>query len=200
MTRKTKVLLRRKTPAIGALVFALEEKQGIDTIRYFLESLEDCRVSNLKNNNKESIFEIVLARYTAPIDAAPIVQCLVEHDAAATGLPSLHYAILMLSLHSTTVQQEKTLLSIIQHMLNNGADVHQQDSNGWTPLIYATLGQVPLECIKMLLDHGADKKSGPLNGQMNPLYIASSNLNFYQSNKLKREHTQGICKLLLHTE
>lgn len=46
-------------------------------------------------------------------------------------------------------------LAKIQEALNSGADIHQQDEQGWTPLNWAA-GKGDPEIVKLLLDHGAD--------------------------------------------
>jgi uncharacterized protein len=46
-------------------------------------------------------------------------------------------------------------LAKVQEALSSGADIHQQDEQGWTPLNWAA-GKGDLEVVKLLLDHGAD--------------------------------------------
>src|SRR5215212_8066418 len=43
----------------------------------------------------------------------------------------------------------------VEEALNAGADIHQQDEQGWTPLNWAA-GRGDLEIVKLLLDRGAD--------------------------------------------
>ena len=43
----------------------------------------------------------------------------------------------------------------VEAALNAGADIHQQDEQGWTPLNWAA-GKGDLEIVKLLLDRGAD--------------------------------------------
>ena len=46
-------------------------------------------------------------------------------------------------------------LAKVEELLNSGADIHQQDEQGWTPLNWAA-GKGNLEMVKLLLDRGAD--------------------------------------------
>lgn len=46
-------------------------------------------------------------------------------------------------------------LAKVQEALNAGADIHQQDEQGWTPLNWAA-GKGDPEIVKLLLDRGAD--------------------------------------------
>ena len=46
-------------------------------------------------------------------------------------------------------------LAKVEEALNAGADVHQQDEQGWTPLNWAA-GRGDLEIVKFLIDQGAD--------------------------------------------
>lgn len=46
-------------------------------------------------------------------------------------------------------------LAKVEEALNSGADVHQQDEQGWTPLNWAA-GSGRLEIVRLLLDRGAD--------------------------------------------
>lgn len=46
-------------------------------------------------------------------------------------------------------------LARVEEVLNSGADVHQQDEQGWTPLNWAS-GRGDLEIVKLLLARGAD--------------------------------------------
>ena len=46
-------------------------------------------------------------------------------------------------------------LAKVEEALNSGADIHQQDEQGWTPLNWAS-GSGNLEMVKLLLDRGAD--------------------------------------------
>ena len=43
----------------------------------------------------------------------------------------------------------------VEEALNSGADVHQQDEQGWTPLNWAA-GKGNVEIVRLLLDRGAD--------------------------------------------
>lgn len=43
----------------------------------------------------------------------------------------------------------------VEETLSAGADIHQQDEQGWTPLNWAA-GQGSVEIVKLLLDRGAD--------------------------------------------
>jgi ankyrin repeat protein len=43
----------------------------------------------------------------------------------------------------------------VEEALKSGADIHQQDEQGWTPLNWAA-GKGNLEIVKLLLDRGAD--------------------------------------------
>lgn len=45
--------------------------------------------------------------------------------------------------------------SAVRELLESGADVNQQDKNGWTALNWAAGGK-HLETVKLLLEHGAD--------------------------------------------
>jgi len=46
-------------------------------------------------------------------------------------------------------------LAKVEEALNAGADIYQQDDQGWTPLSWAA-GKGDLEIVKLLLDRGAD--------------------------------------------
>ena len=46
-------------------------------------------------------------------------------------------------------------LAKVEQALNAGADIHQQDEQGWTPLNWAA-GKGDLEIVKLLIDRGAD--------------------------------------------
>ena len=46
-------------------------------------------------------------------------------------------------------------LAKVEEALNSGADIHQQDEQGWTPLNWAA-GRGDLDMVKLLLDRGAD--------------------------------------------
>ena len=46
-------------------------------------------------------------------------------------------------------------LTEVEKALNSGADVHQQDDQGWTPLNWAA-GKGNVEIVRLLLDRGAD--------------------------------------------
>lgn len=46
-------------------------------------------------------------------------------------------------------------LSKVEEALNAGADIHQQDEQGWTPLNWAA-GRGSVEIVSLLLNHGAD--------------------------------------------
>ena len=46
-------------------------------------------------------------------------------------------------------------LAKVEELLNSGADIHQQDEQGWTPLNWAA-GRGDLDMVKLLLDRGAD--------------------------------------------
>lgn len=46
-------------------------------------------------------------------------------------------------------------LARVEAVLNSGADIHQQDEQGWTPLNWAA-GRGDLEIVRLLLDQGAD--------------------------------------------
>jgi hypothetical protein len=46
-------------------------------------------------------------------------------------------------------------LARVEAALNAGADIHEQDEQGWTPLNWAA-GKGDLEIVKLLLDRGAD--------------------------------------------
>lgn len=46
-------------------------------------------------------------------------------------------------------------LTEVEEALNSGADVHQQDEQGWTPLNWAA-GKGNVEIVTLLLDRGAD--------------------------------------------
>lgn len=46
-------------------------------------------------------------------------------------------------------------LAKVEAALNSGADIHQQDEQGWTPLNWAA-GRGDLDMVKLLLDRGAD--------------------------------------------
>ena len=46
-------------------------------------------------------------------------------------------------------------LAKVEEALNAGADIHQQDEQGWTPLNWAS-GRGDLEIVRLLLDRGAD--------------------------------------------
>lgn len=46
-------------------------------------------------------------------------------------------------------------LAKVEEVLNSGADIHQQDEQGWTPLNWAA-GRGDLEIVRLLLDRGAD--------------------------------------------
>lgn len=46
-------------------------------------------------------------------------------------------------------------LAKVEQALNAGADIHQQDEQGWTPLNWAA-GRGDLEIVKLLIDRGAD--------------------------------------------
>src|ERR1044072_6974578 len=46
-------------------------------------------------------------------------------------------------------------LAKVEQALNAGADIHQQDEQGWTPLNWAA-GRGDLDVVKLLLDRGAD--------------------------------------------
>jgi len=43
----------------------------------------------------------------------------------------------------------------VEEVLNSGANIHQQDEQGWTPLNWAA-GRGDLDMVKLLLDRGAD--------------------------------------------
>src|ERR1041384_7887827 len=43
----------------------------------------------------------------------------------------------------------------VEEALKSGADIHQQDEQGWTPLNWAA-GSGNLQIVKLLLDRGAD--------------------------------------------
>jgi|SRR5215216_1380076 len=46
-------------------------------------------------------------------------------------------------------------LAKVEEALNAGADIHEQDEQGWTPLNWAA-GKGSVEIVSLLLDHGAD--------------------------------------------
>ena len=46
-------------------------------------------------------------------------------------------------------------LAKVEEVLNSGADIHQQDEQGWTPLNWAA-GREDVDMVKLLLDRGAD--------------------------------------------
>lgn len=46
-------------------------------------------------------------------------------------------------------------LGKVEEALNSGADIHQQDEQGWTPLSWAA-GKGNVEVVRLLLDRGAD--------------------------------------------
>lgn len=46
-------------------------------------------------------------------------------------------------------------LAKVEAVLNSGADIHQQDEQGWTPLNWAA-GRGDVDMVKLLLDRGAD--------------------------------------------
>ena len=46
-------------------------------------------------------------------------------------------------------------LAKVEEVLNSGADIHQQDEQGWTPLNWAA-GRGDVDMVKLLLDRGAD--------------------------------------------
>lgn len=46
-------------------------------------------------------------------------------------------------------------LAKVEEALRSGADIHQQDEQGWTPLNWAA-GKGDLEIVRLLLDRGAD--------------------------------------------
>lgn len=46
-------------------------------------------------------------------------------------------------------------LAKAEEVLNSGADIHQQDEQGWTPLNWAA-GRGDVDMVKLLLDRGAD--------------------------------------------
>lgn len=46
-------------------------------------------------------------------------------------------------------------LAKVEEVLNLGADIHQQDEQGWTPLNW-TAGKGNVEIVRLLLDRGAD--------------------------------------------
>jgi ankyrin repeat protein len=46
-------------------------------------------------------------------------------------------------------------LAKVEEVLNSGADIHQQDEQGWTPLNWAA-GKGDADMVKLLLDRGAD--------------------------------------------
>src|SRR5256885_5185023 len=46
-------------------------------------------------------------------------------------------------------------LAKVEEALNSGADIHQQDEQGWTPLNWAA-GKGNVEIVRLLLDRGAD--------------------------------------------
>lgn len=46
-------------------------------------------------------------------------------------------------------------LAKVEEALNAGADIHQQDEQGWTPLNWAA-GKGNVEIVSLLLNHGAD--------------------------------------------
>src|SRR5215213_3214110 len=46
-------------------------------------------------------------------------------------------------------------LARVEEVLNSGADIHQQDEQGWTPLNWAA-GRGDLEIVRLLLARGAD--------------------------------------------
>lgn len=46
-------------------------------------------------------------------------------------------------------------LADVEHLLASGADVNQQDEQGWTPLNWAA-GKGDLACVRLLLECGAD--------------------------------------------
>ena len=46
-------------------------------------------------------------------------------------------------------------LAKVEEVLNSGANIHQQDEQGWTPLNWAA-GRGDVDMVKLLLDRGAD--------------------------------------------
>ena len=51
-------------------------------------------------------------------------------------------------------------LPVVKELLASGADVNQQDGNGWTPLNWAA-GKGDLPSVRLLVEHGADvRKTG----------------------------------------
>lgn len=60
---------------------------------------------------------------------------------------------------------------IVQALLDAGADINQQDEDGWTPLMFATL-EGYFDIVKVLLDAGADVNIESPEGEY-ALYIAA---------------------------
>lgn len=46
-------------------------------------------------------------------------------------------------------------LSVVKELIASGADIHQQDEQGWTPLNWAA-GKGNIEIVKLLVENGAD--------------------------------------------
>ncbi len=121
------------------------------------------------------------------------------HDKTRAGFTALHFASLNGSLRSTqklvSMDAEVNAISndemsplllataaghdaLARYLLEQGANPHERDFRGYTPLHYAAIHRDMLESVKALLDRGADPNAEIMNAKSNEEYHPVPDLPF----------------------
>ena len=77
-------------------------------------------------------------------------------------------------LHLAACNRDNPCISIMECLIDHGADVHKRDSNGWQAIHYAAWGSPDVAIVKFLVAQGADVHSQD-NAGMTPLHHTASN-------------------------
>jgi ankyrin repeat protein len=124
------------------------------------------------------------------------------HDKTDAGFTALHFASLNGSLNSTqklvSMDAEVNAMSedemsplllaaagghdeLARYLLAQGANPHERDFRGYTPLHYAAMRSNMMETVKDLLDRGADPNAEILNAKSNEEFHPVPDLKFLKS-------------------